>query len=1229
MAAIQILYIHSMMFHGRAWQHAADLLAEHDISLSFVDQGDGVANLTELQPDILVAELSIGGQGFEEIVQYGNRVNHRLGLAADTPANFTTFDDGAVAAFASYTARLSPVNYAGAMVLLAHAAGFTDLQFAFEEVHTCGIYHPEAGSSFFRVDAYLHWQQQRGIPFHRIIAIIFYYGQLVEGRLAEIDALILECEEKGLCPVAIFSAGIEDEPDLPDWYTLLTEIPSPGAVINCLAGRLLKRQEDTLLLEKLGVPVIQALRSYSQTPGEWLEDPQGLPSMSAVFTQTYPEMFGAVRPTMIAGLDKHPEDGQSSWMRNYQPITERIETLVNRLVCHFRLRETPNSKKKLTVVLHNNPCKGVEATVGMAVGLDTMKSLGLLIQQLASAGYDTGDCPTDGQALLATIMEKKAIAEFRWTTIDEIVAKGGDLHMMDAKEYHHWFDRQDERVKSKIINDWGPFPGEGMVWQRNGRDLLVITGLHYGNIQIINQPKRGCYGAKCTGEVCRILHDPTLSPPHHWFATYKYIQDNSDAVIHFGTEGALEYLPGKQNGLSGGCFPEVSLGGLPNFYVYVMDAIGEGMVAKRRGHATLVDHLGPILSPAELDEKMVNLERLLNQYSAAESSGDSSRVAELKEKIRPLMKELQLTGEDSFEKQVDLARRRLAAIQRTLSPEGLHTLGQAPSSASRGRLLATMLRKPPEGLESTEELAVRLNCVNNGYSRIAGMLATLSSISPEDEAVSTDLRTYCLEVEERLSQCHQEIDRLIDGLAGSYIPPGPAGSLTGGRIDLLPTGRNFYGKDVFLLPTRAAYQVGRQMAHDLLGRYLEEEGRFPERVGVSIWSSDAFKSDGELFCQILTLMGVRPCWDKQETVIHLEAIPLQELQLEYNGELRPRPRVDVTIETSGIMRDMVPHFCDLLDQAVLLVSELEEPHEWNAVKKHTDQMMEELLETSDNHMSTKKMRRMATFRVFSSAPGTYGLGVGLALDASAWTTDKELAEIYINWGGHAYGSGNRSTVARDMLARQLAQLDIAYMKQASEEYDILDCGCYSVSQGSMATATRALSCKQVKLYWTEAGGDRELCDVKEQLQRSAATRLLNAHWIESMKEHGYQGAMAVSGRVNNLFKWSVTSHEVSKELFDRVVSTYILDEENRRWLMEQNPYSMEEITRRLLEAASRELWEPDDSMLRAVQHMALEVEGEMEEIMGEVSEEFQGGKVEVLGADMVDKWQHEWRIGND
>ena len=292
---------------------------------------------------------------------------------------------------------------------------------------SCGIYHPEANGFFGETKDYLNWQKRRDIPLQRKVGIIFYYAQLMEGGVAEVDALVAQCEKKGLCAIPVFSTGVEKDPD-PDWTRYLADCEGLGVIISCMAGRLLRQKEDITLLEKIGIPIVQTLRSYSQTADEWFEDPQGLPAMSAVFSQTYPEIFGCIRPGMIAGVRLQPDGDHGSWMRQYEPIAERIETLVVRLLYHFKLIEKQAHEKKLTIVLHNNPCKGVEATIGMAVGLDSFTSLALLLQRLADEGYNIGDCPTDGKALLDLFLTRKAIAEFRWTTIDEIITKGGDIY---------------------------------------------------------------------------------------------------------------------------------------------------------------------------------------------------------------------------------------------------------------------------------------------------------------------------------------------------------------------------------------------------------------------------------------------------------------------------------------------------------------------------------------------------------------------------------------------------------------------------------------------------------------------------------------------------------------------------------------------------------------------------------------------------------------------------------
>ena len=1247
---MRILFIHSLMFHHRTWRRVVDRLKENGIDLQLSDQTAAaeVIGASEGNIDLLVADLAVGMPGYDGILSAGRSITHRMGVSPEMPADFNTFGPDMASEYKRYLSAVSADNFTNGMRFLAAHTGM-DIYFdPPRQVLTTGIYHPDAPQVFVDASAYRRWFAGRvDDPHAPWIGLLFYYSQLVEENTADVDAVILGLEAHGLAPLCVFGIGAEETTgagsDGPLWLDLLQQAPGIEVLLSFMAGRLLKTGDQVDLLHGLDVPIIQLLRAHGQTPDQWREDPRGLPGMTTVYSLAQPETFGVVAPVMVAGSQPpRPGEPVHGW-RTFVPIADRIHTLCHRVQRWVRLRHLANAEKRVTIVLHNNPCKGVEATVGMAVGLDTFESLALLLQRMAAAGYDVGPVPATGEEILEAILAKKAVAEFRWTTVEEIVAKGGDLYRMDREEYMSWFERLPEVARQRVLADWEDFPGQSMAYRDDGRDVLIITGIEYGKVRVMLQPKRGCYGPKCTGEVCRILHDPELAPPHHWLATYKFIGDNADVVIHFGTEGALEFLPGKQSGLGESCFPEISIGDLPNLYVYAMDVTGEGLTAKRRCQAVLVDHLTPVYRPAPLDEYFRRLSALLEEYAKAQAGGDSRRLATIGREMAPLMVDCGLVENvpegDALESLVGTARRQIARMRKSLMPEGLHRLATPPEQSGVAKMLATLLQTPPPGLPDMNVIAGwSTDDESTVYDRAAALLEKLLSggqvYGPEEQI--RILADFCNDVADRIAGCHVEIDRLLHGLAGGFIAPGLSGAPSSGKIEALPTGRNFFATDVTVLPTKAAWQIGRQMADSLLLKYFTEENRFPESVGVSIWSSDAFKSDGELLCQILYLMGARPVWDSQGRVHETEAIDLESLILTLpDGSQTARPRVDVTIQTSSIMRDLVPNFCELLDCSVMLISGLDEPTDRNYIRKHTREQMNALRDRTDERLSDAQVRRMATVRVFSSAPGTYGLGVGLALDASAWQETKDLAEVYINWGGHAYTADDGDALyygieARQVLADQLARIDVTYMKQGSTEYDVLDCGCYAVSQGGMAAAAAAVGGKPSKCYWGDSTfmEDTPIEDLADTIQRSARTKLLNSAWIAHMRTHGYQGAQSAASRVNNLFKWSATSGEVSKQLFDDVVRTYIMNEENRKWLREENPYALEEITRRLLEAASRDLWAAEEEMLAYVQSAALEIEGDMEEIMGDVDGEFQGSKVDVLTAENVEKWKLGWRIGD-
>ncbi len=1253
---MKIVFLHGQIFQSQTWSTAHALLQEEGIELFFLGQHNKAQQAIDLLAgggvDLCIAQLFRDLPRYDELSQAAQHVAHRIDLGPQRQPGFTSFAPEQAAQFAAYLAQVSLPNFVNAIrYLVTCATGMERRLDPPEEVKTCGIYHPVQQTLFFDTSDYLRWQCGRIVDTTKrpLVALLCYYGQIVEDNHAEIDALIQALENHALTPLCLVTEGLADSHLPPEqrypWLSYLRDA-SPQVLLNLLAGRILAQPEDVAILKALNLPVVQLLRLYQQTPEQWQQDATGANAGAAsmVFSLTQPEMAGVIDPTAVAATVGESDPRTGLLMCRSIPLPEQIERLCLRLHRWIRLRMLENNEKRLTIVLHNNPCKGVEATLGLAAGLDTFASLATLITALREAGYDTGEAPEDGKALVDLLLSRKAISEFRWTTTDEIVAKGGVLHRVDEEAYRQLLAEMPESARLRVENDWGPFPGEGMVYRENGRDTLLVTGLRFGHLQIIVQPKRGCYGAKCNGEVCRILHDPHLSPPPHWLATYNYIRATSDAVLHFGAHGALEFLPGKQVGLSAACFPEISLGDLPNIYLYIMDVPGEGLIAKRRARAVIVDHLCPVRRPAPLDAMTLELEHLLDQYQKASLHGETKRQQLLRQRMKPLMQQLGgLEGEGNFDQAVDLLSRRIARSRRVLSTTSPHLLATAPDSHGIATLLATILGKALDGLPTLAEIAAQKRPVSgsvfdDAVAVLQELLTKTKKSAPAEpgQYPLRKLQDWCQDVGDRIGLCTREIPQLLRALDGEYIEPGLCGSLALGKTEALPTGRNFFTSDIAALPTRAAWEVGQVLADNLLRKYLQDEGRFPESVGVSLWSIDAFKSDGEVFCQILALMGMRPVWQANDRVREVKPIPLDELRINgTDGVSRLRPRVDVLIQTSSILRDMVPHFANLLDEAAVMAGDLPETIEQNFIRKHTLEQLDELRRELGEQHSGEELRRLASFRIFSSAPGACGTGIGLALDASAWNDESDLAETYINRSGFAYGSDRISgfdrvqgVAAHRLFAARLKDVEVSYMRQASPEYDATDCSCYTGCLGGMSVTAKVMAGKRVRIYFADnnSEADHSVRNFQEDLEAATMAKLLNQHWINQRQQEGYQGAGEVADRVNTLFKWSATTETVAGWVFDQVVTTYFQDQDNLEWLRRENPYGLEEITRRLLEAQSRGLWHAQEDLLAAVQEAALLIEGDMEECIGEVREEFQGSKVEVMTAADVEEWQPVWRL---
>lgn len=1116
-----------------------------------------------------------------------------------------------------------------------------------------GLYHPDAPHRFLNTEEYLNWRKPvKG----KTVGMLFSRTSWVNNVLDIENTLIRELESRDMTVIPVFTYSVRDEElgsrgmdEVIKEYFMCNGEPVIDALVKLSPFFIMSKsreeshaKEGVGLLREFDVPVFQPIISSYTTLEQW-EEKNGL-SDDIGWSVAMPEFEGVIEPIII---------GAGKMRDNYierRPIKERCARLAARVAKWIQLRSTPLPERRVAFILHNKPCASVEATVGSAAHLDSLESLARILNRMRDAGYQV-DPPASGKELIDTIMEKKAISEFRWTTVDAIVKNGGVLGFVSNDQYEGFFNTLSPAVRQQMIDAWGNPPGE----EKNGipaamvyDDKIVITGVTYGNAVVCVQPKRGCAGTRCDGQVCKILHDPEVPPTHQYLATYRYLEDtfNADVLVHVGTHGNLEFLPGKGVGLSGDCYPDIAIGTIPHLYIYNADNPPEGAIAKRRALATLTDHLQTVMTGSGLYDELEELERLLGEYE--QSKHDRARAHALEHLIfdelakSNIENEIGLEDGMPFSEVVRKTHEALSRIRNTQIQSGMHIFGELPegekrvefinsilrydggsSAASLRRMVAGLIgldfdelvadqgavsasgRSSGELLEEVDSLGKDLirKCLQEGNVDMSAVAGTVlgERWTGRDTGLAA-IRDRIVDLDLRIEES-REIEALFHGFDGGYIPAGPSGLVTRGRDDVLPTGRNFYSLDPNRVPTKAAWRVGQQLAQVLIDKYVTEEERIPENVAFYWMASDIMWADGEGMAQIIDLLGVEPIWLSNGRVRGFKVIPLEELG---------RPRIDVTVRVSGIIRDNFPNCIEFIDEAIQAVASLDEPLEMNYPRKHSLEMVKNGSEWRD-----------ATLRVFSSKPGTYSAGVQLAVYASAWKEEKDLAEVYLYWNGYAYGKDINGRDAHQQFADSLKTVDATFNKVVTDEYDLLGCCCYFGGHGGMTAAARHLSGKDVKAYYgdTREPEHVEVRDLADEVRRVTRTKLLNPKWIEGMKQHGYKGAGDISKRVGRVYGWEASTQEVDDWIFDDITKTFVLDEEMRQFFEENNPYALEEIARRLLEAESRGLWNADPEVLEDLKNTYLEIEGWMEDLAGDG--EFQGGAVDIMTMEEVPDWNEK------
>jgi len=1066
---------------------------------------------------------------------------------------------------------------------------------------------------------------QAGAEGRPTVAVLYYRAHELAGNTAFVDALAAAIEACGARPMPVWCASLRTAPpELLDALgradVLVVTVLAAGGTVPALSQAGGDDEAwDVGAIAALDIPVVQALCLTSPRV-QWAGANAGLSPLDAATQVAIPEFDGRIISVPFS-FKETGDDGLS----RYVPDPERAARVAGTAVALARLRHLRPGERRIAIVLSAYPTK--HSRIGNAVGLDTPASTVRLLRAMRDRGYDVGPAdgpgalpgiePLDGDALIHAVIAAGG-QDPEWLTDQQLA---GAAVRIPAAQYRAWFGRLPAELRTAMEKAWGPPPGELFVDRASSEDPdgdIVLAALRAGNVVLLVQPPRG-FGENPVA----IYHDPDLPPSHHYLAAYRWLEESfgAHAVVHIGKHGNLEWLPGKNLGMSAGCGPDAALGNLPLIYPFLVNDPGEGTQAKRRAHATIVDHLVPPMTRAETYGDLARLEQLMDEHAAV-AALDPAKLPAIRAQIWTLIQAAKLDHDlglqdrpqaeefDDFLLHVD---GWLCEVKDAQIRDGLHVLGQAPEGVQRVGLVLAMLQArqiwaggregggglpglrealglPEDGtaqraaVDRTEEQA---RALVEGMELAGWQASAVAGVTGEvlghgDETVERLLRFAADDLIPRLAATAGEIDAVLHALDGGHVPAGPSGSPLRGLINTLPTGRNFYAVDPKAVPSRLAWETGQQLAASLLDRYREDTGEWPASVGLSVWGTAAMRTSGDDIAEVLALLGVRPVWDDaSRRVTGLEVITPGELG---------RPRIDVVVRISGFFRDAFPHVVTLIDDAVRLVVGLDEDPAENFVRAHALADAERL----GDH-------RRATTRIFGSPPGSYGAGLLPLMESRSWRDDADLAEVYAAWGGHAYGRDLDGKPAREDMETAYRRIRLAVKNTDSREHDIADSDDYYQYHGGMVATVRALTGEAPRAYVGDSTRPENVRtrSLAEESARVFRSRVVNPRWIQAMRRHGYKGAFELAATVDYLFGWDATTGVVADWMYEQLTASYVLDPETREFLEKSNPWALRGIAERLLEAAARGLWEaPGEATLDALREVFLQVEGQLEEAHG-------------------------------
>lgn len=991
--------------------------------------------------------------------------------------------------------------------------------------------------------------QRGGKPW---IGIVFHKNTVTAGQTEPLDAVIEGLEKEGFNVLPVYSWPSETAIEK---FFFSKNGKSRVKVVVAMSMKVGLNPEITIpLLSRLNVPVIDAITLYTQSKNEWERSPSGLDIFERVWQIANPEMAGIIQPTVIASKEKMIDKETGIEYVEERPIPERVDRLTERVKAWINLQDKLNKDKKIAIIYYNYPPG--KQNIGASYLNVLPESLYQILSRLKVEGYSVGDEEITKEKLFNDIHNyARNVGNWAKGEIDRL-AKTGKPVLIPIETYKRWFEKLPENLKNAIIKDWGrPEDNKVMSWTgTSGTKYIVIPAVRYGNILFAPQPSRGW-----EQDVKKLYHDVTLAPHHQYVAFYLWIKNElqADAVAHIGTHGTHEWLSGKEVGFTNEDPPEALIQDLPNIYPYIVDDVGEGLQAKRRGMAVVIDHMTPPFDKAGMNKELKELSALISDYNNVKEKSPAfaeSRLGEINTlaKKMGILKDIGLMNiktMDDIEKLDDYIKE----IGEKITPFGLHTFGKSPEERYR--------RKTAEAIISIER--------------------DLSKEEKEKKIV---------ELENRIIESGQkELDSFIAALSGRYVSAG-LGNDPIRNPDSLPTGKNFYSFDPTKIPSRGAYEMGVRLAKELVEGYKQKHGLYPDKLTFVLWAVETIRHEGVMESQIMYLLGIRPKWDGRGRIIGVEAIPRSELG---------RPRIDVTIVPSGLYRDLFSNIMALLDNAVSLAKKQSE--EDNILRANILKTKKMLMEKG---ITEDKAEKLASVRIFTEPSGAYGTNLSNVISlSSTWENEKQVADIYFMRMSYMYGQGfwgnkvtseelevnSKEDISLILFKKSLSGTKMAIHSNSGNVYATLDNDDFLQYLGGTAMAIRAIDGKTPEVYVTNMSNPKmpKQETLEKFMGREMKSRYLNPEWIKAMMKEGYGGAKFIDKVVEHLWGWQVTMPEaVDAAKWNEMYETYVLDRNGlnikEMFKKSKSMWAYQSIVARMVETVRKDYWKPDKKVVETL-----------------------------------------------